>query len=478
MRRLFRLSLALAALACLTPAGRADVKMPALFSDNMVLQQGVGCPIWGTCDPGEEVVITLKNGTTTADIKPTVGQDGKWMAKLPETKAGGTYEITVKGKNTVTIKNAVFGEVWIASGQSNMEQSVNGAHEPDKVKAGANPQVRFFDVPNVPSDKPVSDVKASWVVATPQSIGRYSAVAYHFANHLNKTLNVPVGIIQSDWGGTICEAWASRESLEAELTLKQQILEMGKYQPQGPNRPCVLYNGMIAPLVPYAIKGALWYQGESNAGRAFQYRTLLPVMIKSWRDAWKQGDFPFLIVQLAPFMPIAKEPQESNWAELREAQLLTALKFPKCGMAVITDVGDEKDIHPKKKEPVGQRLSFAARALAYNEKIEHTGPLFDKLTVEGNKAILTFKNAGKGLEKKGEELTGFSVCGEDKKFYFAKAEIKGDNQVVVTCDKVEKPVAMRFGWANHPVVNLWNKDGLPASPFRTDDFPMLTGPKK
>jgi sialate O-acetylesterase len=230
-----------------------------------------------------------------------------------------------------------------------------------------------------------------------------------------------------------------------------------------------LYNGMIAPLIPYAFKGVIWYQGESNAGRPELYRELMPLMIKNWRDDWKQGEFPFLFVQLAPFMKIVQEPTDTDWAHLRDAQRHTSLHTPKAGMAVITDVGNEKDIHPKPKEPVGARLAFAARAIAYGEKIEYSGPVYESMKVEGNKAILSFTHLGGGLDAKGGPLTGFTIAGEDKKFYNAQAEIQND-KIVVTSDQVEKPVAVRFGWANFPVVNLWNKAGLPASPFRTDDW--------
>jgi sialate O-acetylesterase len=256
--------------------------------------------------------------------------------------------------------------------------------------------------------------------------------------------------------------------------------EDGKTPPKapanpGPNTPTVLYNGMIAPLIPYGVKGAIWYQGESNAGRAYQYRTLFPAMISDWRKNWGEGDFAFLFVQLAPFMAISATPQESNWAELREAQLMT-LKLPKTGQAVITDVGEEKDIHPRKKGPVGARLALAARGITYGEKIEYSGPVYKSMAVDGDKAVLTFDHVGTGLEARDGALKGFAVAGEDHKFVFADAKIEGD-KVVVNSPQVSKPVAVRYGWANYPVVNLWNKDGLPATPFRTDDFPITTGPK-
>jgi sialate O-acetylesterase len=248
-----------------------------------------------------------------------------------------------------------------------------------------------------------------------------------------------------------------------------------KKNPTNANSPSVLYNGMIAPLIPYAIKGAIWYQGESNAGKAYHYRKLFPTMIQNWRDDWKQDDFPFLFVQLAPF--VTNDPSDSVWPELREAQLLTLRKLKNTGMAVITDTVDNpKDIHPRKKEPVGARLALAARALAYGEKIEYSGPMFESMKVEGDKAVLSFTHVGKGLTFKGEMLQGFTIAGEDHVFHPAKAEIT-DGHVVVRSDKVSRPVAVRYGWSSNPTVNLENKDGLPASPFRTDDFPMVTRPK-
>jgi sialate O-acetylesterase len=347
-------------------------------------------------------------------------------------------------------------------------------------------------------------------------VASFSAVAYFFGRDLAKTLDVPIGLIHTSWGGTPAEAWTSRAALLAEPSLKympereahaladypkaidRYIDGLKKYKetvseavahgqdfpppPAPPSTPvhawasATLYNGMIASIIPYAIRGAIWYQGESNAGRAYEYRTLLPAMIRNWRTDWKQGDFPFLIVQLAPFMKIEAEPKESAWAELREAQLYTTQTVLNAAQAVITDVGDETDIHPRWKEPVGARLALAARALAYGEKIEYAGPVYKSMRVDGNKAVLSFDHVGGGLVAKGGPLVGFTLAGEDRKFVKAEAEIQ-DDRVVVWSEKVSKPVAVRFGWANYPVVNLWNKDGLPATPFRTDHFPMTTGPQ-
>ncbi len=467
--------LVLTALALLTgPAARADVKPHALFSDGMVLQQNAACPVWGTANPGETFAVQLQVGNERIGSDTVrAGQDGKWRYDLPKLKAGGPYTLTI---GNVTFKDVYVGEVWVCSGQSNMEWPLRATADAAKaIENSKNSKIRLFTVPHKVSATPVTEVNGKWSECNPDTVRNFSAVAYYFGRDLQKALNVPIGLIHSSWGGTVAEAWATKEALEAEDSLKG-LIPPGEIRPNNPNQGTVLYNGMIAPLIPYAIKGAIWYQGESNAGRAYQYRTLFPTMIKSWRTAWKQGDFPFLFVQLAPFMKIVNEPQESNWAELREAQLFTSLKLKNTGMAVITDVGDPNDIHPKQKEPVGARLALAARAIAYGEKITYEGPIFDHLDVDGNKAILSFRSIGKGLECRGETLQGFTIAGEDHKFYNAKAEIKGD-KVVVTCDQVAKPIAVRYGWANCPVVNLWNKDGLPASPFRTDDFPMLTAPK-
>jgi sialate O-acetylesterase len=446
-------------------AVQADVKPHPLFSDNGVLQAGKQIPVWGTADEGEEVTVTLTVGSSISTAKATA-KDGKFMVKLDKLAAGNTSgELTFKGKNTVTAKNILVGEVWVCGGQSNMEWSVNGSADPQKTKEGAkNSSLRRFKVPHRASPKPETTLTGKWEECTPESVGGWTAVGYFFARDVNKALNVPVGLIDDNWGGTIAEAWMPEKHLADHSELKALIKPIdGK----NPNVACALYNGMIHPIQPYAIAGAIWYQGESNAGRAAQYRTLFPLTIQSWRDTWGQGDFPFLFVQLAPFMKIEPEPKESAWAALREAQLMTSQKVKNTAIAVITDVGDEKDIHPKQKEPVGHRLALAALALAYGKKVDYLGPEFDSMKVDGNKAILSFKNLGGGLVCKGDKLTGFAIAGEDHKFVNADAVIQ-DDKVVVSSPNVAKPVAVRFGWANYPVVNLWNRAGLPASPFRTD----------
>jgi sialate O-acetylesterase len=330
-------------------------------------------------------------------------------------------------------------------------------------------------------------------------------VGYYFGRDLQKARNVPVGLIGTYWGGTPARSWMDRESLEINPRYQAEVLDkqsaavkswkealgqwekerdaakaegktFNKRQPGQPWAGYELFNGMIAPLVPYAIKGAIWYQGESDASQAELYRTLFPDMIRCWRRNWQDPDLAFFCVQLAPYMAIKPEPGESAWAELREAQLLSTKVLPKAGMAVITDVGEEKDIHPTRKQPVGARLALAARAIAYGEKIEYSGPLYSGLEIQGNQAVVSFDHAKSGLEARDGELKGFAICGEDRKWVWGKAEIRGD-KVVVTSPEVATPVAVRYGWADYPVVNLWNKAGLPATPFRTDDFPMITAPK-
>jgi sialate O-acetylesterase len=475
---------AIALFLAFTVSVRADVRLPALFSDKMVLQRGIRLPVWGWADDGEEVTVQFRGETAKTKAK-----NGKWMVKLSRQKAGGPDTLVVQGKNKIVINDVLVGEVWICSGQSNMEWPLSQSFEsaPD-IAASANANLRLFLVPKTKAESPRDDVKASWNNSSPESVPGFSAVAYYFGRDLQKALGVPVGLIETCWGGSPAEVWMSQQVLAANPDYKRDILDA--YQqaaakadsatPKGQRpgwRPTELYNGMIAPLIPYGIKGAIWYQGESNAGKAYQYRTLFADMIRNWRRDWNEGDFTFLAVQLAPFKPIKDQPAESDWAELREAQNLATKVLPKVGVAVITDVGDEKDIHPKKKAPVGARLAIAARGIAYGEKIEYSGPTYRSMKAKGDKAIISFDHVDGGLVAHDGDLKGFAICGVDKKFVWAKAQIEG-NKVVVSSPDVAKPVAVRFGWADYPVVNLWNNQGLPASPFRTDDFPMITAPKK
>ena len=498
-----------AMLGLLAPvAARADVKPHSLCTDGMVLQQKMKVNIWGTADKGERVSVTFRGKSASA----TADEQGRWKVSLDSGNAGGPFPMNITGNNKLDYENVYVGEVWVCSGQSNMQWSVSACDATDKKAVETTPpnkNLRLFYVQRIPQAKPVDDVQvqavdgANWTDSNPKTAMPFSATAWFFGRDLQAALKVPVGLIHTSWGGTRAEAWTSRSVLDKHPLYKSEAQPNDK---MNPNTASVLYNGMIHPLLNYRIKGAIWYQGESNAGRAYHYRELFPMMIQNWRQDWGQGDFPFYFVQLAPFLAISKEPGESSWAELREAQLLT-MKLPNTGMAVITDYGHERDIHPTPKRPVGERLSLAARAQTYGEKIVYAGPAFKGMKVNGSKAVLSFDHVGGGLvakelvptdvrkntvkTKEGKEieltgagwrvkegsskadLTGFAVCGTDKKFHNAKAEIKGDT-VVVSCDAVPNILAVRFGWAEHPLCNLFNQEGLPASPFRTDDFPGVT----
>jgi sialate O-acetylesterase len=499
MKRLLRSFPLLFILAFIAGAARADVKLPALISDGMVLQQGIDVPLWGWADEGEVVTVEFQNQKIAATAK-----DGKWTVRLKKLKAGGPFTLTVSGKNKIELKNVLVGEVWICSGQSNMQWRLNQTDNAEAEIAGAKyPMIRLFTVPRSEVDAPVTDVKAAWKEASPETVPTFSAIGYYFGRDLHKARNVPIGLINNAVGGSPAESWMSAGVLNGDAEYKQFAAEypkrmeryeqaLAKYKedaekakvenkpaPRPPGRPWMpsgLYNGMLAPLAPYAIKGAIWYQGESNAARAYQYRRLFPTMISDWRTIWGQGDFPFLFVQLAAFGPNGPKLGESDWAELREAQLMTLSASPKTGMAVAIDVGDIGDIHPRNKQPVGARLALSARAVAYGEKIVHSGPVYKSMKIEGDKVSLSFNHTGGGLEARGGELKGFIIAGEDKVWHEAKAEIKG-KRVIVTSAEVAKPVAVRYGWMKYPTCNLYHQEGLPATPFRTDDWPGVTQPK-
>jgi sialate O-acetylesterase len=485
-------------LAGLTASALADVRVPGLFTDNMVLQQGMAVPVWGWADEGEVVTVQFRN--QTASVK---ARGGKWMLRLKALKPGGPDPLTIAGRNHLEIKNVLVGEVWVCSGQSNMEWPMSRSFEPQSdIAAAANGNLRLFTVPKLRALEPTNDVPAVWRECGPETVPGFSAVAYYFGRALQRDRQVPVGLIHTSWGGSPAEVWMSEAVLKGDkeykrdifdaygesesnyLKAKEQAARDGKPAPWPPWRPTELYNGMIAPLIPYAIKGAIWYQGESNAPRAFQYRRLFADMIRNWRRDWGQGDFAFLAVQLAPWdrnrkrtlEQITETPVESDWAELREAQMIVARTLKNVGVAVITDVGDKDDIHPARKGPVGERLAAAARRVAYGDQIAWAGPAFKSVSFSKGSAIISFDHVGQGLEARGGVLQGFSVAGADRKFYWATAEVQGA-KVAASSPNVPAPVAVRYGWADYPVVNLWNQDGFPASPFRSDDFPMLSGPK-
>jgi sialate O-acetylesterase len=460
-----------------------------LFSNNMVLQRGLPLHVWGWTDPGQTVTVQLAHESATA----TADSAGKWTAQLPPMTAGGPYTLAVSGPQSRTLTNVLIGDVWICSGQSNMQMGIGNVKNAEQEISEADyPQIRLFTVddtiaytPNTSVSTNDGDLSGQWSVCTPRTVrtggwNGFTAAGYFFGRMLYQQLHVPIGLIHTSWGGTIAEAWTSAEALQTMPDFQSRLDNIAKIQadPQlapknNPNQVTVLYNGMIAPLIPYGIKGAIWYQGESNAGRAYQYRTLLPTMIRDWRTRWGEGDFPFFIVQLANFQATQPEPGDDAWAELREAQLMTTRSVPKTGMAVIIDIGDAKDIHPKDKQDVGKRLALAALAIAYGKKGEYSGPNYRSMRQEGNTIRLTFDHIGGGLVAKGGKLEGFAVAGEDRHFVWADATIVG-NAVVVSSPQVAHPVAVRYAWATNPVCNLYNKADLPASPFRTDDWPGIT----
>jgi sialate O-acetylesterase len=630
-----------------------------LFTDDMVLQRRVKFPVWGWTQPGASVTVEFQGKSFTA----VADAGGKWMARLGPFEAGGPYMLTIKGPQSVTLNNVLIGDVWLASGQSNMEMGLTKVANADEEVAHANyPMIRLYSVPKVIAATPQTTVKARWQVCTPQSVaeggwGGFSAVAYFFGRRLHQELNVPIGLIHSSWGGTVAEGWVSEEALSTmpdfvpaikalaqtmndpvgggpvdidkrmdewwkkndpgsmsapgwaavsvdtaewktmklpqawedaalpgfdgvvwyrktfelpadwaghDLTLSLgpvddrdttfvngvkvgamnqydtpriykisaslvhpgsntiavRVLDTGgaggfwgtpaqmKIAPADNNvaaislagdwsyRPSVSiekveappaftsnnlglvlarYNGMIAPLLPFAIKGAIWYQGESNVGRAEQYKKVMATLIQDWRTRFQVGDFPFLIVQLANFMTRRDVPTDSEWARLRDAQLYVSEHVPHSGLAVTIDIGEAKDIHPKDKQDVGNRLALEALRVAYDKKIETSGPIYRSMKIEGDAIRISFDYTDGGLmAKDGDKLVGFAIAGEDRHFVWADAMIKGKD-VVVSSPEVKNPVAVRYAWADNPASNLYNKAGLPASPFRTDDFPVGSG---
>ncbi len=626
----------------------ADAKNPFLspaFSSHMVLQRDREDPIWGWTEPGTKVAVEIGGKSVTA----TAGADGKWLVKLPSMPAGGPFQVTISGPEPVVLDDVLFGDVWICSGQSNMQFPLGQAMDaPQEIAAATHPEIRLMTVPNTISTVPKETFEGSgWKVCSPETAAGFSAVGYFFGRDLNRTLNVPIGLIHSSWGGTIAEAWTSAEALAplgdfndaiarlpksapdpAQLRKKTRqwfqrndkgtpawaaadfddsawpemrqpqewsgsgvaaltgldgvvwlrksfdlpaagdqpatlllgmiddddatwingkhvgatsgfgksrsykvppgVLKAGKNtiavrvldtsgnggmtgpaeamkleipgaeavelggawryaigadlakcpplpaRPSpNPNVPTVLYNAMISPLVPTGIKGAIWYQGESNAGRAKQYRRLLPALIGDWRARFGQGDFPFYIVQLANFQQRQDQPGESDWAELREAQAMTAATVPNSGLALAIDIGAENDIHPTNKQEVGRRLALVALERTYGEATISSGPVFASARQDGGAMRVKFTATGGGLVAKGGELHGFAIAGEDRKFVNAKAEIAGD-EVVISSPEVPQPTAVRYGWAKNPNATLYNKADLPAVPFRTDDWPGMT----
>ncbi len=493
--------------------GTAKVVVSPIFGSHMVLQRDAVDPVWGTAAPGEKVAVLIdgQRVQTRAD-----GQ-GKWIVKLAPLHSQGPFVLTIQGKNTIRLHDVLVGEVWLCSGQSNMQYPLYGwtagGHRKATVARANYPWVRFFRVTSGAVMAPLANIQGKWQVCTPKTAAPFSAVAYYFARDLGRKLHEPVGVIGSYAGGTIIDGWMSMDSFKdpafapilrhwhntinridkkwAAWTLARRQWNMHP-RPAGAKRPskafhvwppahwagwpAELYDGMIGPLIPFRIKGAIWYQGESDAFRAYQYRKLLPAMIRGWRRHWGEGKLPFLIVQLPNVNNAMPQPGACDWAELREAQMMACKSVSNTFPVVTIDVAPAKNanIHYWQKGPVGQRLAWAAEANVYGIKRPWCGPIYKAMQIQGQAIVLSFTHLGGGLiARGGGVLTGFAIAGKNKKFVWAKAVIRGDT-VVVQSAKVAHPVAVRYAWDYNPKCNLINRHGLPASPFRTDDWPGIT----
>ncbi len=543
--------LLIAAMALAISPARAALQLPAVISDHMILQRDIALPLWGTGTPGETVTVAFAGQSKSA----TVGADGKWMLKLdPLPASSDSRELIVKSPDTtLKVNDVLVGDVWLASGQSNMGSPVGSVSNSAELLSQANdPQLRFFSVTKKTSAEPLPDLQGKWEPSTPESAKTFSAVAWFYAREIRDTQKVPVGILHSSWGGTPIETWISLAALRREPALTKTLEKWDKaledYQkikadpklvsdyeaalkqwkaevepaytaqlkaynadvaagktvgpkpqpstpeptnpdPMGmpspskrPQTPSVSFNATIAPLIPYAIRGVIWYQGEQITRGVEGYRELFPRLIEDWRGQWNQGDFPFLFVQLPANGPDPVPMAKGGWPETREAQFLT-LKLPATGMAITVDIGDPKQVHPDNKVHVGKRLALVGRKVAYGENIVASGPLYQDFAVDGGKVTVRFRETAGGLKigqtpwiapgtapLPQDALTGFFIAGEDKNWFPAEAVIDGTS-VVVSSPQVPAPVAVRYAWANSPRANLYNTEGLPASPFRTDDWP-------
>ena len=483
----------IAALVMVTSSANADVKLPTILNSHMVLQQGMPAPVWGWADDGEKITVTFAGQTKTATT-----EGGKWMVKLDALKASAEgATLTIKGKNEIKLTDVLVGEVWICSGQSNMEWPMTRALNPKEEIAAANhPTIRLYNVQGHPkSYLPVKECNGTWAACSPKTVSGFSAVGYYFGRRLSKELKVPIGLVGSNWGGTRIEPWTSPDGFASVPELKaigdeakSLAAAQAKTEAAGGKakvhhqKPTAIYNAMILPLVPYAMRGGIWYQGESNGGEGITYHHKKMALVNGWRKLFNP-DLAFYWVQLADFRKSNDKPEGGDgWAKLRDAQR-TSLGIKNTGMAVIHDIGNARDIHPKNKQDVGWRLAQWALHQNYGKKdLVPTGPLYKSLKAEGSKIRLSFDHVGKGLmvgkkaglnpteEDKGGKLGRFAVAGEDKVWHWADAVIDGEN-VVVSSKDVAKPVAVRYGFTMNPRgANLYNKDGIPASPFRTDNW--------
>jgi sialate O-acetylesterase len=498
-------------------SARAEVKLPPIIGDHMVLQQKQTNPIWGWDTPGTKVTVTFGGQTKSAEA----GADGKWTVKLDPVPANAQPQtIAIVGTNKKEIQDVLVGEVWMCSGQSNMGFTLNRDWNGDLEAAASKiSTLRLIKVPQVGTQELKTDFNGSWKPSDEQSSSTFTAVGFMFGRYLHHILGVPVGLIDNAWGGSAAEAWIRRDTIEKDPRFKllmesthqreaavqtekakadyeaanekwkqdvEKAKAAGKTPPRAPQspeawlagnaRPGNIFGGVVHPTLGYGIKGVIWYQGETNASRAYEYAQLFPFLIEQWRKEWQQGDFPFYWVQLADYMAEKPEPGDSSWAELRESQTKT-MKLPNTGQAVIIDLGEGRDIHPRNKHDVAARLVRWALVKDYGLKFPYRSPEYQSMEIHGDKAVLTFDTFGSGLYTFDvDEARGFAVCGEDKTWHWAKGKVTSPNTVEVSCGQVPKPTAARYAWADNPVCNLYSKDGLPVTPFRTDDFPMITKP--
>ncbi|CAA6689451.1 Sialic acid-specific 9-O-acetylesterase [Lentimonas sp. CC19] len=486
---------------------RAEVSLPHIFGDHMVLQRDQVNLVWGKADALESIIVTIaeQSHTTVADL------DGRWSVELEPLLAGGPYELKVAGEHTAkNYKDVLVGEVWICSGQSNMKWPLSRSNHGELYALSANqPELRLITVPTVGRATAQDDFGGAWAVSSPGVASDFSAIGYYYGLRLQQTLGVPVGLIDCSWGGSTAETWIPRDRLEASgdyadlieraeakvsaysdaiheerLAQHRAWVAAGRPDPKVPwvndprtgnHRPANAYNGMLHPIQGYGMRGVIWYQGESNSGRGYQYRDLFPLVIQTWRDLWGQGDFPFYWVQLADFKEEVTMPSESYWAELREAQTM-ALALPNTGQVVIIDQGEGKDIHPRNKLTVANRLARIALARDYEYEVAYQNPRYASMLPDAEGLMVSFKNTSvEGLRAYDtQEVAGFTIAGADRVFVPAHATVIGTHQVKVWSDRVTDPVAVRYAWADNPVANLQDRNGLPVTPFRTDDWPGVS----
>src|SRR5712692_8746061 len=505
-------------LLLLATAVRANVVLPDVISDAMVLQRDRAVPIWGKAGASEVITVRFAGQLK----KTTADRDGNWRVQLEPMRASATSAtMTITGKNTIELKNILVGEVWLVAGQSNMQRLLSETANGETAIAAANhPLIRLFNVSRQVAFKHRPPPLATWQACSPETVKEFSAAGYYLGVELEKELRVPIGLINSSYGGSQAEAWTPVEYLlasddlrptvertkiwkeerprvraEYDEALKKWRAEADKARAGGARpqpSPAVpdalreyriassIYDGMIAPLIPFSIRGTIWYQGESNEARAQQYGVLLPTMIKAWRERWGEGDFPFGIVQLPNYRDPKPEPADEAWSHLREAQRRTALNAPNTGLIVTIDIGEAHDIHPKNKLEVGKRMALWALADVYGGKLTKSGPMFREAKITGQKIILTFTDVGQGLRiRDGDKLDEFAIAGVDHKWHWANAKIVGKDRIGVWSDSVPQPLAVRYAFNNDPKhPNLTNETGLPATPFRTDDWPGPTDGKR